>query len=274
MPEPTIDPVTGKPVAPAAPDPNAPKTIAVPEAEWTAVKTKLDVFEKMGFGMQRPAQPAAPTGPTLADRVKEYDTKIAAIDAKIDDAVKDGKPVSQLMRERDALTSARLRAQIKSEDIDPALSAGVQTIDQLSSEVTRGRMKYYDIVKDDFEASLNTLSPEQRMNPKVRQIMYEAAVGKNVDKITAAQQEEILRKATQDGGANGAPPDGGNSRQHGAADTGIPKPEKVLSPAALASIRGVGKSVDEYYKGRGYKGGWTEYYEKHKAHFGDESAAA
>lgn len=269
MPEPVIDPTTGKPVEPTAP---IPPVVSVPAEEWGAMKARLDMFEKNYSKPSTPSAPAPPTpsGPTLADSLSAIDKQIDALDSRIDTAVNKGDPVSKLMRERDTLTSKRLRLQIKHEDIDPALSAGINTIDQLSAEVTRGKMPYLNTVHDDFDSLLNTMPAEQRMNPQVRQKIYEMAVGKNIDKITAAQHEETLRKAAADQTAALPTGNGRTSGNGGTGKGGVPRPDKVLSKDAIEAMRSVGKDPDAYYKGMGYKGGWAEFWEKRgKEYFGE-----
>lgn len=264
---PEIDPVTGKPVTPPppTPDPNV-----VPKAEFDDLKRRLDAFERTGPRFAAPAAPPPSIGPTVTEQLRTIDAEIDALDLKIDAAVQEGKPVSQLMKQRSTLDRKATRLQIKTEDIDPAFSAGIQTIDQLSETVTRGKMKYYDIVKADVDEFLISLPPEQRMNPKMREAAYNMAVGKNVDKITAAQKEEMLREAANPP----APPPPGNSRSSNAKPGTIPTPKEVLSSGALAAISLKGITVDEYYKKMGYKGGWADFYEKRgKTYFGESEAA-
>jgi len=256
---PVIDPKTGKPVEAPASD-----VMEIKKADWEGLTSRLDAFEKgNNFNNQQQPAPVVPAGPTLAEQVTVIDKDIAVLNTKIDEAVVSGKAVSQLMTERDTLTSKRLRLQIKAEDIDPAMSAGVDTINQISDQITRGNMKHYDIVKNDVEASLASLPPNQRMNPKMRQAAYNIAVGQNIDKIMEAQKEEMLRSVTEL--AAGNPPAGGGSRNNGGVDNGdTPKPEDVLSPNAIAAIASVGKTPDQYYKGLGHDG-WAGYYQKHYA---------
>ena len=267
MPDPTIDPITGKPIAPPTTPPKG--DVSVKKEDWDALNKRLDSFERttMNFN-QQPSAPAAPQGPTLADQVKEIDTAIVEFNAKIDDAVTNGKPISSLMSERDTLAHRRTRLQIKYEDIDPAMNMGVDTINQISAEMTRGKMKYYDIVKDDVESSLAALPPDQRMNPQMRKAAYDIAVGKNIDSIMDAQKEEILRSASE---LPGNVPTGGNSRTQNADGTDtIPEASKILSPGAVAAMRSVGKTPDTYYQGLGYKG-WDDFYEKKgKSYFGGD----
>lgn len=281
MPEPTIDPITGKPiitdppVTPPAgdpPDPNAPPapaTVAVPADEWTAMKTRLDVFEKVGLNLNQPAAPAAPappSGPTLSDQVSEIDVQVSVLNTKIDEATAESKPISHLLTQRDTLTHRKTRLQIKAEDIDPAMATGAQTIEQISAKITRADMPHYDLVRTDVESALANLPVDQRMNPQMRTAAYNIAVGQNLDKILDAQKEEILRAATP---APGTPPPSANARSKDSKGNEVPKPSEVLSRDSLAALEGVGKTPDEYYKSRGYAGGWTEFYEKRgKEYFG------
>lgn len=277
MTEPTIDPTTGKPIDPATPpDPNAPPSITVPAEEWTAMKTRLDVFEKVGLNLNQPAPvapaPTVPTGPTLIDQIGEIDTQVITLNTKIDEATAENKPISHLLTQRDTLTHRKTRLQIKSEDIDPALASGAQTIEQISAKITRADMEHYDLVRDDVEAALANLPVDQRMNPTMRTAAYNIAVGQNLDKILDAQKEEILRKASP---PPGDPPPVNNARTKDSKGNLVPKPSEVLSKDSLAAMEAVGKTPDEYYKslGRGYKG-WADFYEKRgEEYFGKPDAA-
>lgn len=271
MPDPIIDPKTGQTRVDqqggAPPDPNAqPQMVTIDANEWNNMKTRLDSFERgfqAGKQVQPPAQPVQPSGPSFSDQIAEIDTQINALNTKIDEAVQNGKPVSKLMTDRDVLAHKRTRMQIKHEDIDPAFAAGVQTIDQLSDEITRGQMPHLSIseVKQEYDKALSNLTPEQKMNPQMRQMAYRMAVGKpeNMQKIMDIQKEEILRSASQ-------PPDDpppSNSRTSGAGDQGvIPKPENFLSKAALDAISYKGITVDEYFRRMGHEG-YEDWYRKH-----------
>ncbi len=256
----SVDPATGQPVDPAANgDPAAVET--VPKADFDALKNRLDAFEK-GFQVggqraQQPAQPAQPSGPTLDDQLKEINGEVAKLNDQIDEAVKDGKPISALMSKRDELVQRGTRITIKAQDIDPFMNIGITALDQLSDRVTRGDMPHLDLVKDDFDEAIAQLDPQYRMNPQFRTMAYNVAVGKNVTKIMEAEKEKILREAAQ---PNNDEPTAG-SRAEGSQGDQTPKPEDVLSADALNSIASVGKTPDTYYQGMGYKG-WEDYYEK------------
>lgn len=264
MPEPIIDPVTGKPKEGNGGDPSAPQYVT-PE-QYSELKGRLDTFEKV-FDLRgqqpqpAPQAPAAPQGPTLADQLAAVDRQIDAYDDKIDAAVKDGDPVSKLMRERDALNAKRLRMQIKSEDIDPAMASGINTINQLTDTVTRSSMPHLAIVQSDYEAALNQMPPDQRMSPQIRQMAYNLAVGQNIEKIMEAENERKLRESQDPP----APQPGSTSRANGGGgggtEDGIPKPEDVLSRDTMKALRLKGQTVDDYYKARGYEG-WKDFWGK------------
>jgi len=270
MTEPTIDPKTGKPVEPAAPTPEF-----VPKADFEAAMKRLDAFERSAggnYGTPQPPAPPASSGPSFDEQIATLDKSLEAIDSQIDAAQEDGKPISALLRQRDKINSMKVRLEVN-RDIDPKLAAGMQTIDYLSGEVTRGKMPHLDIVKKDYEAQLAGLDPSQRMNPQIRQAAYNIAVGQNIEKIVAAKEEEVRRSVTT---AANLTPDGQNARTAGANyGKDIPSPKDILGADALAALRTKGVTVDEYYKKQGYKGGWPEFWEKRgKAYFGDEGGEA
>jgi len=260
--DPAIDPATGKPKdPPATPE-------YVPIADFNAIKQRLDAFEAGTRFSQPPpsSTPPAPSGPSVSDQLSGIDKQIEAIDTQIDDAVKDGKPISKLNRERDALREKAIRLRIKSEDIDPAMSLGVQTIDQLSDQITRGSMKHLSVpeIKKAYEQALGGLDASQRMNPQMRQAAYNIAVGQHIDKVLEIEKEAMLR-------ADATPPPEPGSAGTGRHDADTswtpdpkkpPKPEDVLSPGAMKALATKGVTADQYYTRKGYKGGWPEYWEK------------
>ena len=259
MTEPIIDPATGKPKEKGNGDPPPGDFVQISTDEWATVKARLDTFEKMGFNVQPPqaATPPAPSGPSFDDQVKTLDSGIEAFDVQIDKAVEEGKPMTALLRERDKLTQQRIRLQIKHEDIDPAFSQGIDTINQLSETVTRAQMPHLDLVKQDYEAALNSMPADQRMNPKIRQGAYNIAVGQNVAKIIDAENEKKLRKQNEPD----PPPPGSNSRSSGGDQDTVPKPEDVLSRDTMRALNLKGQTADDYYKTLGYKN-WDDYWTK------------
>lgn len=262
-PNPNIDPTTGEPIT-LKPDQTL---VTIPKDEWDTLKAKLDVFDKLGPALtarQEPAAPAAPAGPSLADQVSGLDKEIDTIDDQIDSAIQNQQSIKALARKRDSLSAKRLRLQIQHEDIQPVISSGINTIDQLSAEITRGKMPHYELVKTEMDQILKGLPAEQRMSPQVRQLAYETAVGKNMDKILTAEREKVLRETEAQAALDPA---------HGRKPTGaedVPKAKDVLGPGGIAAIREKGETIDGHFQRRGYKGGWAEFYKKHEAYYKEQ----
>lgn len=269
MSEPTIDPKTGKPIEPAAP-----AAEYVPKADFDAAIKRLDAFEQNSgnFGTPQPPVPPAPAGPSFDEQIATFDKSLETIDTQIDAAQEDGKPISTLLRQRDKINSMKVKLEVNRE-MGPKLAAGMQTIDYLSGEVTRGKMPHLDIVKKDYDDQLAGLDPSQRMNPQIRQAAYNIAVGQNIDKIVAAKEEEVRRSVASDPNLI---PEGQSGRTAGAQyGADIPDPKKILGSDAMAALRTKGTSVDDYYRKQGYKGGWPEFWEKRgKVYFGEEGGEA
>lgn len=260
--EPVIDPITGQPVV-------VPQTISIPKDEWEGIKTRLDTFERSGGGGQfQQPQYTPPSTPSYQDEIVKLEKQIESLDTQIDTLADEGKPTASLRKQQRDLEKQVTRLQIKNEDIDPTINAGIGVIDQISAEMSRGKMPYYDIVKKDVEASLAQLPPSQRMNPQVRQAAYQLAVGQNVGKILAAQKEEVLRSAAQDPNLT---PGASNGRNGAKSDPSTPKPKDILGKEAIQAIKAKGLTVDQEYQRRGYAN-WEDYWNKiGKSYFGDNN---
>lgn len=275
MPEPKIDPLTGKPIA----DPNASQPPTVDDPNYTVVskedlasmRGKLDAFDKIGTNFQQPAaQPQQPqsSGPTLAEQLQDTQAKIEKLNTQIDQAIADQQPVSKLLSQRDALNSKALRLQIQEEDLGPLRMIGTQALNQLSDTVTRQGMKHFDVVKDDFNSILSTVPEDQRMLPEVRKIVYETAVGRNTDKIFEAEREKILREAAEQQALDTNNNSGRTVDKDG---NEIPKPVDILGEGAMAALKTKGQSVDQYYQTLGYTG-YQDWWEKTGKEFYEEEA--
>lgn len=257
---PTTPPADGQTTPPAGSD----NAVTITREEWDSMRQRLDSFEQGHWNTAPPPQqPAAPTGPTVAEQLKMIETDIDDIDDKINDAVVDGKPVKSLMKKRGMLERQYTRLQIQSEDIKPMQDLGLSAIDQLSDRVTRSDMPHYELVKKDYEKHLAGLSREQRANPEVRAMAYKLAVGDNFDKIFNAQMEQKLREQAA---ATPSPDVGGAGREQKLKfnDEEVPSFESVMSAEAQKALRDKKIDPDTYYRKWGYPGGWPEFWSKHK----------
>jgi hypothetical protein len=258
MPEPIIDPETGKPKEGGTNNPE-PKKIEVDEADWAKLNARLDVFEKMYTPQGTPQKQQASQGPSLSDQVAKIDADIDALDDQIDDAVQNQKPIKSLTRKRDELNAKRLRLQIQTEDIAPLRDVGLSTMGELTGQFARTNMPHLEIVKDDYQKFLSQMTPDQRVLPKAYEMAYNYAVGQNVDKILEKQKEVVLREATTQSALDAT----NSTRYMDKEGKEIPKPEDLLGPGAMAALKEKGQSVDQYYKTLGYEG-WSDYYQKNK----------
>jgi hypothetical protein len=263
MPNPVIDPGTGKPTEPEV------AKVEINADEWRKAQdamAKLDVFERMNYNPTQTPAPSKPSGPTLADQLADFESRIDTLDDQIDAASSEGQPTKALRKQRDALAAEKIRLQIRHEDIAPIREIGLNTMSQLTGELSRQKMPHFELVKDDFNKLINSLPPEQRVSSEVHKWAYDTAVGQNFDKLVAAEREKILREtATQ------AAVDTTNaSRYTGKDGKEIPKPEDVLGSGAIHALREKGQSVDDYYRSLGYSG-WADHYEKNIEYYGGDA---
>lgn len=253
-------------------DPNKKKeeSISISKEEWQSLKTRLDVYERQFSQFQKPAPiqqtPQVPAGPSYEDEIKAVETQIDTLDDQIEEAIENGKSVKNLRKQQRQLQTKLTRLTVEHESIAPLRRQGMQTLTYLTSEVTRSKMPYYDLVKDDMQAFLNQLSEEQRADPKIQEFAYKSCVGdsKVLTQILAAEKEKILRDA-----ATATVPDVSGSGRGAAQNKKVPAASKILGPQAMAALREKGISVDQHYKTFGYAG-WEDYWEKKgNKHFQD-----
>jgi hypothetical protein len=250
--------------APETPKPEIDTNKFVSVDDFKSLKNSIESMRlRMDtFGQPQAPQPVSlPQEDTTAKEISDIDSKIEAMNEKIDKAVYDGKGVGALMCERDRLVERRL--EIKNEaKFDEIRTAGVDTLDRLSDQVVRTQMPHLDVpeIKQTYETALSQMSPSIRMNPEVRLAAYNHAVGKNIDIIVKSAQHEALRSDTTLTNEASAT----TSRTAGAKSAGgIPSPHEILTKDNLDAISAIGKTVDQYYQSLGYKG-WEDHYEQQR----------
>ena len=213
------------------------------------------------FGQVQP-MPAAPTGPSIADQTATIDEQLVKLDTHMDNAIAEGKPVSDIQRKRESLIQTKMDLKYNTK-IEELQSFGVFAIDQLTDKVVAKDMPMlqYPEVKAAYEKAIGTMSPDQRMNPEVRMTAYSYACGSNMDLIFDKKFEEKIR---QDEEVKVQEPTGKSGRDVSEKDdpNRIPDPGEILSADNLQAIQTAGKTVDSYYKSMGYAGGWDDYWIK------------
>ena len=199
----------------------------------------------------------------------KYDEGILALGTEIDTAITDQKPVAVLMSKRDAINAEKNSLILRTQHIEPAFAQGVQTIGQLTDEVTKSQMPHLVIpeVKVEYDRFLGTLPPEQSMNPQMRIYAYNLAVGSNHTVILEQQKEVWLREATPPGGQT---PGSTTGRSQEQGTHKVPKPEEILSQGNLNALAASNRTVDSHYQSLGYKD-WEDYWTQTGAeHYGHE----
>ena len=247
------------------------------------VNKTLDALNKQPT-YQPPAAPAAaPEDPHKAskERITAIDGELQVLVDKAEEATMSGKGMGAVTAKQNQLMIERgdLQAKVNVAASDPRVEAGLLTLDALSTEITSGKMEHLKLpaVKERYDHYIGAMLPEQRMNPEAKMGAYNLAVGENQAIIQDAQKQVWLREV-EEGEAGGAgsgtqaPAAGaGTGRQQpGGGGDGALKPEDVFSPEALKSIRtSRHRTVENYVVSLGY-GGWADYTEKNKDHFGLE----
>lgn len=227
--------------------------VLLPASELENMQKRLDAFDRGGFADTRNVQPPPPSGPTIKEQIAEIDTEIEKLDTQIDKAIIDGKGISTLNRQRDALNAKKNKI-YTDEQVNRVANQGVEVITQLSSQVMEGQMPYLNLVREDYDRALNSMSPEARMNPAIQKKAYEMAVGANIDKVTAASREELLR-----GGDEIIVNDSTFVRKDTIKtptddrDPNLPTFEQHFGADAMQALRVKGISPDQYARTLGYE---------------------
>ncbi len=240
--------------------------VSIPKEEWESLKTKLDHFETNLSTMANPTQqqaPMQPQGPTLQETISPMEQELEEVLEQIDSNIENGRGIKALNKKRASLERKITSTRIRHEDLDPIRNMGMQTINQLTSEVSRSKMPHYELVKKDFEEFMSNLTQEQQMNMDVRQIAYNQAVGKNSEKIFQAQMEQQNREAAaKQAGIDANSVNRPQKQKFGEVE--VPAFEDVMSTSAVQALREKGLTADQEFQRRGFAGGWPEYYAKHK----------
>lgn len=256
----------GNPIVPVVPEP---ETVTVPKEDFEVMKKRLDSFDLRLTPQAAPVAPQVPAGPTLDEQVAKFDERILTLGTEIDTAITEQRPVAALMSKRDAINAEKNSLIIRTQHIEPAFAQGVQTIGQLTDEVTKTQMPHLAIpeVKVEYDRFLATLPPEQTMNPQMRTYAYNMAVGSNHTVILEQQKEVWLRESTPPGGQI---PGDQTGRQHQQGTNKIPKPEDILTQGNLNALAASNRTVDSHYQSLGYTD-WEDYWIQTGAdHYGYE----
>lgn len=233
------------PTAPAAPAPNyvtADQFMALRGAVEAQAAQQNRLLEALIAQQQQAAQPAQAPEPD--------DEAIAA--AYANGTL--GKTFKQLVDRR--------VDRVIREHVEPLRAQGEAAIANLTLEVAKSKMPYFEQVRGDMEAFLSQMPTGVRANPQALQIAYDSAVGKNFKRLAEAETEGKLRQmAGATGGVAGtALPGGNNGRQAGGSK--VPNALEAFGPAVAEAVRSKG-GEDAFARTLRFKD-WAEYYEATK----------
>lgn len=224
--------------------------------EMNGIGKRLDYLEKSGpnFAAQ-PPQPEPPKGPTVDEQVVQLDKDLETLDSQIDKAIEDEKPVSSLLRERDKINEKKIRLRTE-ESVNVLRSQGLQSISQLSKEISQAKMPYLEAIpeiKTTYEAMLAKATPEMLSNPESLSAAYNFAVGQNMTKVIDFEREKAQRAADADNPP--PPPPGKTGRDIKGGGEGGEKPtfEEHFGEDAMNALKRQNVTKDEFAKKLGYK---------------------
>lgn len=149
-----------------------------------------------------------------------------------------------------------IRESVKRELLDthvkPLQDRGEEAISQLSSQAARTNMPFYSRFAKEIDGYVAQMPREARMNPQAYIIAHNAVVGSHAN--------ELISEAKAAGGAGQAP--GSSTGRDRPTEPSVPTVSEALGPDAASALQERGVSPDQFYQSLGYKGGWTEFYNK------------
>lgn len=256
------EPTTGTVQEPTEPEPTSAPVVDpelfVKKEDFARFEGRMMAFMD-NFG-KTPQQEPQPSGPTVAEKMAEYDSALEALDTQFEKAVSEGKGAAAIQKKREEIIQAKADLKYGAQ-INELRQFGVHAIDQLSDEVTKGTMPHLTIpeVKTAYDTAINSMEPGQRMNPEARRLAYKFAIGENMERILELEKEKILRdvdtKTTTPGASE---PD--RMTETGYPE-GVPTPEDYFSQDNLDALNAKGQSVDDFCRSMGYKD-WPDYWDK------------
>jgi hypothetical protein len=222
------------------------------------VTAMMDNFATVG---KTPTQPE-PTGPTVTEKMAEYDAALGKLDEAFDKAVHEGKGAAAIQQKREAIIQAKADLKYGSR-IAELESFGVHAIDQLSGEVVKGSMPHLAMpeVKAAYDQAIDSMEPNQRMNPEARRLAYKFAIGENMERILELEKEKILRDVETQTTTPGVKGKETPTVTETGYPEGVPDPNEYFSQDNLDALDAKGQSIDDFCRSMGYAD-WGDYYEK------------
>lgn len=237
----------GKPIVPEVkPDVVIPEGhVLIKQEDWEGVGKRLDFLERPV--VEAPAAPVAPAGPSVDEQVVGMDKELGSLGKQIDEAIKEEKPISELLAKRDAVAAKRNEV-VTDAKVGTVMNQGLETLQHLTTEVTASKMPHLGIVRTEYDTILANMPQEHKASLKAQMAAYDLAVGRNMDKILASEKEKFQREDltnTQD------------VTEHTGRDTGggdeTPSFEEYIGSEGMLALKAASRTPEEYVKRLGHK---------------------
>lgn len=165
----------------------------------------------------------------------------------IEKALQSGEGAGSILKRAIGQVERKLTSQLQA-----SLNDGASVIGELSQEVSRAKMPYYELLKDDISSMLNRMDPGLRMRPEVIKHVYDTAAGANISKIVALEVEKTLRKGQEN---NEPAADPTNSRRVPPGTRQEPSFEEHFGKDSMDALKFVsgGTDPDQWARRLGYK---------------------
>lgn len=191
---------------------------------------------------------------------------VGAIDAEIDDAIANGRPVSKLLARRDEIARARLERDV----IDPIRAQGGAAIGSMARQAAERlpRYKTYKKEIDQMVADYQAANPAAVVTYEIYDQAHSIVSGRHVDDILSSDREEQIRQGREREAA-ALLPTGGR-----VGDEPVEKEPTSLSELLSgdwkrefrSKSRETGnRTEDEELRKAGYKNGFSDYLKERRA---------
>lgn len=191
---------------------------------------------------------------------------VGTIDAEIDDAIANGRPVSKLLARRDEIARARLERDV----IDPIRAQGGAAIGSMARQAAERlpRYKTYKKEIDQMVADYQAANPAAVVTYEIYDQAHSIVSGRHVDDILNSDREEQIRQGREREAA-ALLPTGGSSREElpGKDPTSL---QEILAGDWKRDFRTKSRAVgnrteEEELRKAGYKNGFPDFLKERRS---------
>lgn len=239
-------------------DPKTPEEI---QAERMSESIAAGVREAMKPLVERVAAEREPEPVRQAAPAARVVPDSTSIDAEIDDAIANGRPVSGLLKKRDAIARASLERDV----IDPIRAQGGAAIGSTARQLAAGNLSHYKKYKKEIDSMVSqwlNANPGAIESYDAYENAHRIVLGSHVDELLREDREEVIRQARETAAADLLPSGGRHDAE--------PEEKEATTLSELLAgdwkrelrakgREGVPRTDDEELRKAGYKGGFKEF---------------